>query len=338
MGDIAYEKQNPNKLLKILIYGYGKTRKTSWLTEAVKTGRHLYYIDGDQGSLEVIMRMPAELQSRIHVINCWDTWGGSNFQKFVSKFIQGKPFIWNDTKRQIEVNLGQGFNSEDAFWQINPRLVNADIIIGMDSWTRLIDSIVADYAEVNNIDLSSPHDLESDRWTYFRHAGMIADFAVKQFFAMPSNFVMIGHSTVYEKRKDDASGKQVVESSRTQLISVTGNHAVKLPTLFGHVLQFKIDSMGNNKIDVRPLLNADGGSRSIKPGIYGYADLSYAKICEMSYIPNIEDRGPSPAFIFYPPGELNNALATAKDKAKPASGIIEAVKKPTLASLGVKNA
>lgn len=310
MGDLTYETTNNNRTTNLLLYGNAKTRKTTWCGMAAAMGLHVYIFDGDKGA-DVLMQLPKDLHKFIHIINCWDEPGGANFQEFVARFIKRSPFYWNDTKRRTEAYLGKPFSETDSYWFIQPKLINPSMFITIDSWTKLVISITMNYAMSNKIDLSNPEQLESDKWTYFRHAGTIADFALNQFHGMNSHIAIVGHKTVYEKRGENAEGKTVIESQHTQPISVSGPHAMKLAGLFDHVLLFGVNLLGDVQIDLRASAAQDGGSRSMKPQLYNFNNLKFEDILKASHINPIIDL-PQDAFIFYPPGEVNKHVEENK--------------------------
>lgn len=252
--------------LKALIYGYGKTRKTTWAGMVAKTNLNGIYCDCDNSAPVLGSMLSAEEQAKLTYINISDDVASAKASWFVSAIAKGKPFIWDEVTRTIVKQQPIGHSC----LLINPqKLTSSDCLI-IDSFTQLCNSLFIQYATENNIDLSLANKPE---WDDYRWAGQLATFLLTSLMALPCNVILISHVKTYEKKRKDKFGKEQTISVRTQPISVSNNHAETISKYFGEVYYFFKRGTGT-LISTKTTDDLDCGSRFLEPKEWQFDDLT----------------------------------------------------------------
>jgi hypothetical protein len=234
-------------LLRVLPYGPAKSKKTWWAGKAAEDNFNVLLIDGDDG-WHILNHIAPEKQKRIQVINATDVLGRPVFAKFVTQLLKAGNFIW-DEKAKANGKLSPNENCI----HIPLTTMGHGTVVILDSWTALVRSLQLQYAKENLIDLSVAEEEDGNKWGFYRWGGVIASWIVGQFTALGCHVIVIAHEDQYEKLSKD--GKKVL-SSRRQVKSTSGPHAMQLPSQFSDILYFyphksafKIDAKGSDTED-----------------------------------------------------------------------------------------
>lgn len=258
-------------LLRTLVYGPGKTKKTWWACRCAEFGYNVILLDGDDGSV-ITKQLPAEAQKRITIIKLMSKIDGSaTFCRFMASFLKARNnLIWNARDR-IET-YSKTAEPYRRVWVDAAKLTPNDVLI-VDSWTALAESLRQDYATTNKIDLS---DAKKTEWDGFGFEGGFLDFVLMKLHALPCHVIVVGHATVYEKWDRRDKKNPILLEQRTQPISSSGPHAKKLAKHFDNVLYFERFSPTSVYIDPCGDRDKDGGSRLIEPVKQKWEDLTPA--------------------------------------------------------------
>lgn len=219
------------KPFKALIYGYGKTRKTTWAGLLAKTQMNLIYCDCDNSVPVLGSVLTPEEQARLAYLDVSDSATTANAGWFLSALSKGKPFIWDETDRKV----ARGYVQGHRLALINPKLFTPSDCLIFDSYTQFCNSLFMQYAIENNIDMTEAKKLE---WDDYRWAGQLATRVLTSLVALPCSVILISHVRTYEKRRKNKFGQEEVVSCRTQPISVSNNHAETISKFFGEVYYF----------------------------------------------------------------------------------------------------
>jgi len=263
------------RLGRILLYGKGKTKKTTWAVKAAEAGFNVFHIDGDDGAH--ILYQPGilseEARKRVLTINVVDTFERAVFASFMARFCKAGTtgFTWDEQDKQIVLGLR---NSEHTFVKIEPPKFTSNDVVIIDSWTRLAASTLFQFAKEHSIDLADAAKVE---WDGYGFQGRFLDFVLKSLSAFPCHVIVIGHATVYEKRSKD---QKTILSQTTQPISSTGPHGAKLADFFSDVFFF--EKMSDTAYYIRTSGSQDrmGGSRHFDAGHLKMEEFPISKLFE----------------------------------------------------------
>lgn len=264
--------QQGGMLLRELLYGPAKTKKTWWAAKAAEANFNVVLLDGDAG-WHILNNIKPEARKRIQVLDFVDKQKDAVFCLALTEFLKtGK--LWWDEERKVSAKLNP---SSSVIYLDIERLTNQTVLI-IDSWTALSWSLLFRYAKENSIDLTDP---DKQEWDYYRWAGSLMTWVMKQLKTLPCHVIVIGHQTMYEKRSKDG---KTIESQRQQIVSSSGNNAMTLPKDFSDILTFSVKKT-MFKISTEAAEDADGGSRIVPPGVYDWNALQFADVCRYGSIP-----------------------------------------------------
>lgn len=297
------EKLAEGHLSRIMSYGVPKTKKTWWAGRAAEWNFNVTIIDGDDGS-HILKMIPAEFRHRINIINAVDQSDRPVMALFMTRFLKGAPFLWDETNK-LYVPIVGNRNKSHSHYLIIPSRLNAYDLIIPDSWTALVWSLMWRFFKENNIDITAGEQAIATNWDVYRWSGAIANWMLAQLHALPCHVNIICHETVYEKshsEKHDGKWVRVVDLTRTQVKSVSGPHGMELGKHFSDILHFVFYKEAV-KIDTKAEEEKDGGSRLIPPAVYNWDALNWGKLCEYGNfkMPG-KDNPPSQGILYFPPG------------------------------------
>lgn len=256
--------------LKALIYGYGKTRKTSWAGSVAKTYMNGIYCDCDNSIPVLGSLLTPEEQAKLNYIDISDEVNQAKASWFVAALAKGKPFIWDEVDRKVVKSRPAGHNCI----LVNPSLFTASDVLILDSYTQIVNSLFIQYALENGIDMAEANKLE---WDDYRWAGQLATFLLTSLMALKCSVILISHVKTYEKKRKDKFGKEELLGYRTQPISVSNAHAETISKYFGEVYYFFKQGTGT-KISTKTTDSVDCGSRFLEPKDWNYDELSLEMI------------------------------------------------------------
>lgn len=252
--------------LKALIYGYGKTRKTSWAGQVAKTQMNGIYCDCDNSVPVLGSILSPEEQAKLTYVNMSDEVNAAKASWFVAALAKGRPFIWDELDRKVVKARPSGHDC----LLVNPKKFTASDCLIIDSYTQVCNSLFIQYALENGLDLSEAKKLE---WDDYRWAGQLATFLLTSLMALKCSVILISHVRTYEKKRKDKFGKEELVSVRTQPVSVSNNHAETISKYFGEVYYFFKQGTGT-KISTKTSDSLDCGSRFLEPKDWNYDELS----------------------------------------------------------------
>lgn len=256
--------------LKALIYGYGKTRKTSWAGLVAKTHMNGIYCDCDNSIPVLGSLLTPEEQARLTYVNIGDELNQAKASWFIAALAKGKPFIWDEVDRKVVKTRPAGHDC----LLVNPNLFTASDCLIIDSYTQVCNSLFMQYAIENNIDMSEAQKLE---WDDYRWAGQLATFLLTSLMSLKCSVILISHVKTYEKKRKNKFGQEELVSCRTQPVSVSNNHAETISKYFGEVYYFFKQGTGT-KISTKTSDSLDCGSRFLEPKDWSFEDLSLETI------------------------------------------------------------
>ena len=261
-NDIDLSKQ----LLRTVIWGEAKTRKTFWACMAAEAGFNVILIDGDDGS-QIVRQLPSHVQPKVLVVDVRDLIDRAVFKEFCATFVRAKSFLWNEQTRLAEF---RDFKAENSYIRFTPSKFTPNDVVIFDSWKAFTQSTLLSFAMSNELDLS---DAEKEEWDGYGFQGRFQDFVLKSLHCLRCHVIVIGHSCVYEKwdRRDKKNPKLL--SRKTQLVSSSGPHAGTMWSNFTDILYVERIGPTNFMIDTAGEMDRVGGSRLLEPRKYQWDKL-----------------------------------------------------------------
>lgn len=291
------EMKSDDRLLRQLIYGPAKVKKTWWALRCAQLGFNVILLEGDdQGGL-IVNQLPKEAQSRVSIIPLAMMSDRTVFAPFMATFLRpDAAFTWDEDARATRAFQ---HNPAHGHWRIQPKKLTPSDVVVLDGWKALSESTLFEFAEDNKIDLS---DADKTEWKGYNYQGNFLNWVLARLHGLPCHVIVIGHATVYEKwdRRDPNPKNHVLIETRTQPISSSGPHAKKLASEFTDVLYFSRVSSESVKIDTSGDRDRDGGSRLFAPAKYDWESFGPDKFFDkLGWKP---DGKPCEAFKWYAPG------------------------------------
>lgn len=259
---------------RTFLYGPDKTKKTWWALRAAEAGFNVVLIDGDDGA-SINKQLPIEARKRILIIDAVNTTNVQTFARFVATFMRGKPFVW-DEKAKSSLLPNSKLNPERSYVYFDVSKLTTNDVVILDSWTRLASSLLLEWANENNVDLTAV-EKESDNFSLLNYQSRYLDFTLSKIATFPCHFIAIGHETVYEKYEGKGKDRKMIEQ-KTQPFSSTGPHAKKIGAHFSNILRFTKLSDLAFRIDAGGDANTMGGCRQLKPEKFDWKAISPATI------------------------------------------------------------
>lgn len=305
MPQLDKRLEDKDMLLRELVYGPAKSKKTWWVGKAAEAGYNVLLLDGDDG-WHILTQIKPEARKRIQVMDLNDDLNKVNFSTFMARLLKTGTIVWDEEKKKsAKLNPNANCVSIDL-----NKMGKHDLLV-VDSWTALIKSLMWQYAIENTIDLS---EADKSDWDFYGWGGRLALWMLDRLASLNCHLVVIAHATIYEKRSKD--GKKVISQKR-QIISTSGPNAMQIPSKFSDVLYFYPKGSAF-KIDTKGTDEADGGSRLVPPGVYNWDDLQFVDLIKAAGLdlPPVDN-----PFIDY--------AVAVKEPVKPRGGLIKTVAKPT---------
>ena len=266
--------QSNEMLLRVLIYGMQKTRKTWWALKAAEAGFNVILLDGDNG-WHIVKQIEARAQERIDIVDFVDLPNRAVFAPMLVRMMKMKNFAFDTETKKL---AGLKPTSASIYIDIN-KLTSTDVLV-IDSWTAFIWSLTVRYAEENGIELD---DLDGQDWDFYRWGGNLANWMLGKLKTLPCHVIVIGHMTVYEKYRGTKKNRKLV-LQREQVMSISGPHGLKVGTDFSDVLKFERKQSGDTIILSKGNEESEGGSRLVPPRIYDWKDLQFEHLCKFAGI------------------------------------------------------
>lgn len=297
----ADQIKSDERLLRILVYGLPKARKTAWALKCAEYGFNVVYLEGDdQGGL-AISQIKKEAHSRVQIIPLAMRPDKTVFAGFVTRLLKsGSAFTWDEQAKQVQAFFP---DAEHSHFRINASLFTPNDVLVLDGWKALAESSLFEFADDRELDLSDPDATKSSKGDDKKRDsyGFMSNFLnwiLARLHILPCHLIVIGHATTYEKR--DKKTQEII-SQRTQPISSSGPHAEKLASEFTEVLFFERISSDVVRIDTGGDRDRDGGSRLFAPKRHNWDDFGPDKFFNvLKWKPT---GAPCAAVQWYAPGQ-----------------------------------
>lgn len=201
-------------LVKLLLIGDGKIGKTHYAGMPAGEGFNVLYLDGDVGA-QTIAGLPAKARENIYLLSMADRIGGGRrTPDFIDSMIQFTGLIkfrWNDTDSKLASVRDKGVE----IWEITPGRLDHTVVLVIDSWTSLTESIMLKCALANGVDLASA--TTADMRPVYQSAALQATALLQVIRAMPCHVIVIGHPDEYT-HLTKPEGRKVKDAKETDMI------------------------------------------------------------------------------------------------------------------------
>ena len=95
-----FDTNDPDILLRLLLYGPEKAKKTWLACAAAEAGFNVILLDADDGA-HILKQLTPEGRKRIFHLNIVDKIERPVAAEFLARFMSGKKFIWNETDKVV---------------------------------------------------------------------------------------------------------------------------------------------------------------------------------------------------------------------------------------------
>jgi hypothetical protein len=267
---MADQLADHGRLMRSLLYGKDKTKKTWWACRAAEEGYNVCLLDGDDGAT-IVKQLPEAARKRILVVNLADTDKLAVFCRFMATFTKGKLFLW-DEHAKVTVPTGIARNPEHSYILFDPEKFTGNDVIVLDSWTALAMSTMKQFASETDTDLTQI-ERDGDNFALPNFQARYLDHVLNSIKTWKGHAIVIGHETNYEKYKGKGRDRKIV-GDYIQPISSTGPQGQKLGKFFENVLRFSRLSDISYQIDAGGDDSHAGGSRLLPPKKYNWNDVT----------------------------------------------------------------
>ena len=287
-------------LIRAVVYGPPRSKKTWWALKAAELGFNVHLFDAD-GGWEIAHQLDREALDRINVISLTDTDRPVSCFFFATLF-KTRKLLWDEDAKLPQM-VEKNVNHEHGHYYFDlSKLGKSDVVV-IDSWTAIVASLFMRYFQETKLDLYEVDDDERNKRSEIGWTGALANHFLNKISGLPCHVVVIGHETTWEKRTQkviNGRKQEVIEDVRTQMVSTSGPNARDIIRRFGNALHFIIKLTGDIKINVKADPKEDAGSRLIAPGDYTWGDLSFERLCQEGHvhIPNGDQR--SEGIVYLP--------------------------------------
>lgn len=283
-------------IIKLLVFGDPKTRKTSWVGEAcnqVLSGRRVFYLDCDHGGQILTKSLKREVLDRVTYINLSDQPDYNTIIQFITRFFI-RSLFWYDTATGMCFDT-LGIDAKKA--QANGTLVEVDSrnldpkdIVIMDSLTAYCNSM---FNQANRsykyepLEYASGKDLKKDTQSYYQTLSREFGIFTNTIHNLPCSLLMISHTK--NVRKFDGKGDLMWE--KTYPFATTTNASELLASYFNEVLYMELRGT-SHYVNAQSSTSLIGvGGRVIEPKQYTYNELSIGKVLELYGFKTVEPYG-----------------------------------------------
>lgn len=291
--------------LRILIYGKPKSRKTWWAGTASATHR-VTLLDGENNS-GILRLLPAEQQASIARIPLASKPNSAAFAAFTTAMFRHHRFLWSLDESRI-IDKRHLNPSHDAMWFLDVdiyKLTTDDVII-IDSWTKLVADVTAQYAAENSVDIFAGERGKktqkggNDAIDYFRVMDIALDAILGAMQSMPCHLILVGHQQDYEVEHKTPLGTK--KANRIQVISGSGKHSAKIPAFLSDVLWFETNDGGaTTTIHCGSDALRDGGGANVPPEKHQFPGWEFSSLLAATNKPAASSpRNPSQSPAFTP--------------------------------------
>lgn len=316
-------ESNLDQFIRMFVVGPSKSFKTWFAGTAAEAGFRVHILDGDDGS-HILNKIKPEAQPRIDVLQCRDT---HDFSPFINLMFllakQENRIVWDTSRNRMLSKSEIRTLTDGERYVIDPSKFTEQDVLIVDTWTSLVESLVAQLIREQEIDLETfdPEKLQVFRPIYNK-GGQILNHILSRMKTWRCHVVIIGHEIENEIREIqmDGSGRrvEVVKERLTTASSLTKNHSSLLAKYFSDIPVFK--SQGKSaRIELGGSPTRIGGCRAFPPGIRifdPYEEIGkrfdFGKFAEAyGFVGEFPPTAQAPGFLLVREGEEINAAMAA---------------------------
>ena len=307
--------------VRMILYGFAKTGKTTWALRAAEAGYNVILCDLDDG-YQVAQRLSPEAQKRVYHVDMRRPFGDilNSGAMTLGPAVGGKGIVYDETERRYLSIFGP-FEEDHDYCVFNLAVRDLNTVLIMDSWTAFVEQLYHEKIFGNN-----PTETDKTEWDDYRIVQDVANIFLANLRALGIHVIVVAHAEEYARRKPDADkkavGKDAIEGIYIQPVSVSRPHGRTLSGKFSDVLFFErpysskvvMTSSGSN--------NQEGGSRLLAPGNYDPEEFSCADYLEQASGVKVDpvDAYESKALMSITKEQLDEQAARIKDAKKPQLG------------------
>jgi hypothetical protein len=258
------------RLVRTLIYGKDKTKKTWWACRAAEDGYNVILLDGDDGGT-IVRNLPPKAQEKVLLVNLCNTKSKAVFARFVATFCKGDPFLWDENEKN-SYPVTFKLNPAHSYIYFDPDKFTDNDVVVLDSWTALAASTALEFSLDQNVSLTDI-ERDGDNFAMPNFQARYLDYVLDKIKTWKAHAIVIGHEMNWEKYKGKGRDRKVV-GDYIQPISSTGPQGQKLGKFFENVLHFSRLSDVSYWINSGGDDSQAGGSRLVPPKKQKWDDLS----------------------------------------------------------------
>lgn len=255
------ETQEQQITTKLLLLGDNKAGKTHYAMQAAEAGYDVLVADADVAA-PTLAKLSQKAKNHVFYMPIHDYMDANGgyvcfAAEFLVAFTTNGKFMWNDT-------LGRVFNLKDyvsgegghEVWEIRPAMMDTSVLFLLDSWTRIVSSLVTWKADDLAIDL-----LEIEKYgrEMYTGAGHKATQFLKLLGTLKCHVCVIGHPREYVKRSAPKGSKGQVAEKDMKIdwiqmvpVSTSNPHALTMGSNFSDIGWIDVTAMGARMIDFKP--------------------------------------------------------------------------------------
>jgi hypothetical protein len=202
------------KLVKLMIIGDGKIGKTHYAGEAARAGFNVLYLNGDVAT-QTLATLDKEIQKRIYLMEMGDIINGGmrdpKFIRIMKEFTSQITLRWNDRTQEP----AKRSDKSDEVWEIKPGKLDENVVLVIDSWTSLVESMAQEAAIANGLDLATAS--TSQMRNVYQSTGARGTAILQIIRSIACHVILICHPDEYQ-HKTAPEGKRIQDIKETEMI------------------------------------------------------------------------------------------------------------------------
>ncbi len=279
MPEATAALQSPEALIRCLIYGPAKVRKTLWSLMAAAQGFNVVLLQGEDNL--PLNLLPAAALERIKILDFRDELNDAVFCKAVYRLLKGEEFVW-DEQSKTTVQPFTKLDPAHSYAVIDPSKLTHNDVLVVDTWTALTQSMLLEFAHDNKIDVLNDIDGEQfDKFKGYAWFQRMADLYMIHLRQLPCHVIVVAHQQVYEKKIVKKNSRDrwetQVEWTRIQPRSTSSAQGPQMAKEFTDVLYFSLVGE-TTKISTGPSADRDGGAINLPPQTSNWDTLPFIQL------------------------------------------------------------
>lgn len=284
---ILASSEQKSSLLRLLLFGDAKMRKTWFALKAAEAGYNVILCDGDDGH-HIVSQIPMSARKRIAILPLVDQTSEGKatpvFHDFMVRLTRGNEFAYRvETEHQltpIGASMQSQFTTSPDNYHIvvHPNKLTANDVLVIDSWTALMRSLELYYGNQNSKDFL---DAKKQEWDDYSWAKRVINKILHFLHAVPCHVMIIGHTQFYEKYEGRGKDRQLVDQN-IQPMSYSGPQGKLLAKEFSDILYFYQDKLDKFRVSSKKSFGREGGCRILPPKEYEWDNLTMQTLIDAS--------------------------------------------------------